>query len=153
MFWWSYAPRLHALTRTFPLAYTPYCSCDWSFFWLHALMFTYFVDHMHLRSHASVIVCSHVYMLWWSHVHLPVCLQAHMLDLIHDYLPLRWNALYIHMPYWSWAHICTCFDDNILTFLPAFIIICFLIHLLWCSHASIFTWFNYHTHFYVHMLW
>ena len=34
------------------------------FFWLHALMFTYFVDHMFLCSHASMIVCSHVYILW-----------------------------------------------------------------------------------------
>ena len=94
-------------------------------FWLHAHMFICFVDHMLLCSHTSMIVCSHVYILCWSHVHLPVCLQTHMLGLIDDYLPLCWNALYIHMHYWSWAHICTCFDDNILTFLPAFMIICF----------------------------
>ena len=122
-------------------------------FWLHALMFICFVDHMHLCSHASMIVCSHVDILWWSHVHFPVCLRAHMLGLIDDYLPLCWNVLYVHMPYWSYAHICTCFDDNILTCLPAFMIICFKVHILWCSHTSIFTSFNYHTHFYVHMFW
>ena len=91
----------------------------------HTSMFTCFVDHMLLCSHASMIVCSNVYVLWWSHVHLPVCLQAHMLGLIDDYLPLCWIALYVHMTYWSCAHRYTCFDDNILTCLPAFRIICF----------------------------
>ena len=106
-------------------AHMPEHFFDCMLLWSYALMFTCFVDHMLLRSHASMIVYSYVYILWWSHVRLPVCLQAHRLGLIDDYLPLCWNALYVYMPYWSCAHICTCFDDNILTCLPAFMIICF----------------------------
>ena len=65
MLWWYMLSCLHALTRTCPLSNTPWCSYAQTFFWLHAPMFTFFVDHVLLCLHASMVECFHVHMLWW----------------------------------------------------------------------------------------
>ena len=80
-------------------------------------MLTWFVDHMHLISHAMMIECFHVYILWWSHAQLPVCLWAHMLGRFDDYLLLFWNASMIaclHASIFTClisTHMCTHLDD------------------------------------------
>ena len=95
MFWYSHTSMitcydnhmllcLHALTRTCPFAYMPWCSYAWTLLWLDAPMLTCFVDHMYLSSHFTMITCFHVYMLWWSHTHLLydfelICLDALMI--------------------------------------------------------------------------
>ena len=76
MFRWLFAPLstcfddcmlpcLQALMRTSPPACTPWCSYTWTLLWLHAPMFTCFVDHMLLCSHASMLVCSLVYIIFF----------------------------------------------------------------------------------------
>ena len=89
-------PCLHALMRTCPFACMPWYSCAQTVLWLHAPMFTWFVDHMLLCSHASMIERFPVYILWWSHAHFPIPLQAYVLGCFDDYLLLCWNS-FVHM--------------------------------------------------------
>ena len=127
--WWSYTyinyrmlPCLHALIRTCPFACMPWCSCAQTILWLHAPMFTWFVNHMLLCSHASMIECFSVYILWWSHAHFPVPLQAYVLGCFDDYLLLCWNS-FVHMLTFIDIYMCTLVDNEMSIGLKAKVIV------------------------------
>ena len=112
-------------------------------------MLTCFDDHILLSSHALMIVCSYVYMLWWEHstclyalmlicldtfmircsyVKLLCCSHATMIECFHVYI-LWWSHGYL--PICLWAHMLGCFDNYLLLFWNDLMTA--------CSHALIFT--------------
>ena len=116
MLWWLHTSTftcfnylmllcLYGSTRTCPFSHMPWCPYARTLWWLDAPTLTCIVDHLHFNSHATMIECFHVYMLWWSLTHLPMCLRAYMHGHFDDYLLLFWNALMIAF---SHALIFTC---------------------------------------------
>ena len=127
MFWWSYAPIPISFDENKSTSlYTLMLICL-NTLWLHALMFTYFVDHM--------LLCSNVYLLWWSHASMFTCFDVH--NLLCSHVSIIVCSL-VYMLWRSYAPMPTSFDDNKSTglytlmfiYLDTFIIACSYIHML-----------------------
>ena len=136
MLWWSYAPIPTSFDENKSTnLYTLMLICL-NTLWLHALMFTYFVDHM--------LLCSHVYLLWWSHTPMFTCFDVHMLLCSHVSMIV---CSLVYMLWWLYAPMPTSFDENKSTglytlmfiYLDTFMIACSYVHMLCWSYAFMFT--------------
>ena len=64
--------------------------------------------HVLVCSHALLISCSHVYLLWWSYA-LSTCLDDHLL--LCSYI-LKFTCFYVHILCWSYTSMFTFFDNR-----------------------------------------
>ena len=75
--------------------------------------------------------------------HMSACLYAFKL--------IGLDSLMITNPYVEMLCMFTCLIDHVLTYVLALMIIFSQFYMLSRSYVSRFTYFKYHTHFYVHM--
>ena len=92
-------------------------------------MFTCFIDNLLTFVFALMIICSHVYLLWWSHASMLTCFYVHVFQL-------------------SYAPMSTCFDDHMPTFFYAFIVLHLDALLITCSYVQMLSWLHAHMHWY-----
>ena len=135
-----------------------------------------FVDHMHLSSHAMMIECFHVYVLWWSHawtlwwLPTPVlkcfansmltCIDIHMFDIhTHAHTLGWWNVYWLEgkndcivgrfntqMSWWL------CLNAEMIGRLQVRVFGCFNAYMHICSHDHMVVC-SQASCFYAHFLW
>ena len=90
------------------------------------------VDHVLAFVLTLTIICSHVYLVWWSHASMCICFDVHLLLCPHA---LMVTQFYVHMFWWSYAPISTCFDENMYTYQYSLMLICSNTFLIACSYV------------------